>query len=70
MPLKRVTLSGRLAQYEGDKPESVLLLLVKGCFAMAIDVAVALGAALFTYKVFMASLAPTYARGFYCYEVK
>uniref|UniRef100_A0A0N5AM74 AcidPPc domain-containing protein n=1 Tax=Syphacia muris TaxID=451379 RepID=A0A0N5AM74_9BILA len=69
MPLKRVTLSGRLAQYEDEKPEIVIPILVK-MLAMAFDIGLAFGVAVLSYKVFMGQLAPPYERGFYCYEIE
>uniref|UniRef100_A0A915AN79 Phosphatidic acid phosphatase type 2/haloperoxidase domain-containing protein n=1 Tax=Parascaris univalens TaxID=6257 RepID=A0A915AN79_PARUN len=70
MPLRRVTLSGRLAEYESEEPERIAVVLVKGIAAVLFDIAVALGIATIAFLLFMAKLVAPYERGFYCYEVE
>ncbi|KHN85866.1 hypothetical protein Tcan_11321 [Toxocara canis] len=69
MPLRRVTLSGRLAQYESEEPEKISVVLLKGFTAVAFDIAIALGVATVSFLFFMGKLVAPYERGFYCYEV-
>lgn len=69
MPLRRVTLSGRLARYESDSPEEVRVVLIKGIAAVVLDIAIGLALAIFSFMVFMGKMVAPYERGFYCREV-
>ncbi|KAM3718422.1 ATP-binding cassette sub-family C member [Dirofilaria immitis] len=68
MPLHRVTFSGRFAQYESKREESITLIITKGLFAVAIDVGIALAVAFYALNLFIGKFVAPFERGFYCYE--
>ncbi|KAL3995498.1 PAP2 family protein [Acanthocheilonema viteae] len=69
MSLRRVTLSGRLAQNESKAEESATIIIAKGLFAVAIDVGIALVIAFYALNIFIGKFFVPYERGFYCYEI-
>uniref|UniRef100_A0A2K6VDL9 AcidPPc domain-containing protein n=1 Tax=Onchocerca volvulus TaxID=6282 RepID=A0A2K6VDL9_ONCVO len=69
MSLRRVTFSGRFAQYESKADESITTIVIKGLFAVAIDVGIALAVAVFALNLLIGKLVAPFERGFYCYQV-